>query len=183
MDPHTITMLYIFFARIFDVSIGTMRIILIARGYKSIAPVLGFAEILIWLTAISKALNNLQGVESYLIYAAGFAAGNYVGMMIEELIPIGFQSIRVITKVKATEIIEVFRQKDINLAILSGENMEGEVSILYTVLPKKEIKWALETIRKYHPPAFITVEDVRSYHAGYLAKKRSVFSRLALNKK
>jgi len=183
MEEHTITMLYIFFARIFDVSIGTMRIILMSRGYKNIAPILGFFEILIWLTAINKALSNIQGVQSYIIYAAGFAAGNYVGMIIEQLIPIGFQSIRVITKVEADEIIDVFRDKGFNLAILSGENLEGDVSILYTVLPKKEIKWALATIRKYHPPAFITVEDVRSYQAGYLAKKHSVFSKLTLKMK
>ncbi len=62
MDTEIFTMIFVFFARILDVSLGTLRILLIARGYKYIAPALGFAEILVWLTAISQVLQNLSGI-------------------------------------------------------------------------------------------------------------------------
>ncbi|MFW5800316.1 MAG: DUF5698 domain-containing protein, partial [Spirochaetota bacterium] len=66
----------IFMARVLDVSIGTVRIMLISRGYRIIAPILGFFEILIWLTAITNIVGNLENVISYIFYAGGFATGN-----------------------------------------------------------------------------------------------------------
>ena len=76
--------LLIFLARICDVSIGTLRIIFVSKGKKNIAPILGFFEVLIWITAISKIMQNLDNYINYIAYAAGFATGNLIGMIIEE---------------------------------------------------------------------------------------------------
>ena len=73
--------LLIFMARICDVSIGTLRIIFVSKGKRNIAPVLGFFEVLIWITAISKIMENLDNYVNFVAYAAGFATGNFVGMM------------------------------------------------------------------------------------------------------
>ena len=172
MSPDITTMLYIFFARICDVSIGTIRIILIARGKKYIAPILGFVEILIWLTAISKVLNTMSGVGSYLIYAAGFASGNYVGMLIEELLSFGHVALRVVTRIPATDIIDVLRGKGFGVTTFAGQGLDGDVSLLYTVVPRKKIKEVMGIIETYHPRAFITVEDVRSYKSGYISARK-----------
>ena len=72
----------IFIARICDVSIGTIRIVMVAKGQKIIAPILGFFEVLIWLLAISRIFENLDNWVCYFAYGAGFATGNYVGMFI-----------------------------------------------------------------------------------------------------
>jgi uncharacterized protein YebE (UPF0316 family) len=87
--------LLIFFARICDVSIGTMRIIFVSKGKKNIAPLLGFFEVLIWIIVISKIMQNLNNYVNYVAYAAGFATGNLVGMIIEEKLAVGVQMIRV----------------------------------------------------------------------------------------
>ncbi|MBI2112485.1 hypothetical protein HYT52_03045 [Candidatus Woesearchaeota archaeon] len=81
---HIILPVLIFFARIADVSIGTVRVIFIAKGFKYLAPVLGFFEVLIWLTAIQQVFNNLTNAFTYIGYAAGFATGTYVGIILEE---------------------------------------------------------------------------------------------------
>jgi uncharacterized protein YebE (UPF0316 family) len=70
--------LLIFFARITDVSMGTVRIILVAKGYRTVAPIIGFFEVLIWILAISKIFENLDNWVCYVAYAGGFATGNYV---------------------------------------------------------------------------------------------------------
>jgi hypothetical protein len=62
----------IFLARICDVSIGTMRIIFVSKGKKDIAPVLGFFEVLIWIIAISKIMQNLDNYINYVAYARRF---------------------------------------------------------------------------------------------------------------
>src|SRR5512136_2996901 len=88
---YVIMPLLIFLARICDVSIGTMRIIFVSKGKKNIAPILGFFEVLIWITAISKIMQNLDDYINYVAYAAGFATGNLVGMILEEKLAMGFQ--------------------------------------------------------------------------------------------
>jgi len=98
--------LFIFVARIFDVSIGTLRIILVNRVYKILAPTLGFVEVFIWVVAISKIMENLDNWVNYIFYAAGFATGNFVGMYLEEKLAIGKVGVRIITKKGADKLIK-----------------------------------------------------------------------------
>src|SRR5512136_1275959 len=88
----------IFCARICDVSLGTIRVIFVSRGYRYLAPVLGFFEISIWLLAIGQIMRNLNNWTAYLAYAAGFALGTFVGITLEERLSIGMVIVRVITK-------------------------------------------------------------------------------------
>jgi len=99
----------IFLARILDVSFGTIRIIFVSRGRKFLAPLIGFFEILIWLVAIGKVMQNLTNVYCYIAYAGGFAAGNFTGMWIEEKLAMGTLVIQVITKKDASALIENFK--------------------------------------------------------------------------
>jgi len=81
--------LLIFFARVCDVSLGTIRIIFISKGIKYLAPIVGFFEILIWLLAISQIMQNLTNPYYYIFYAGGFATGNLVGIILDEKLSIG----------------------------------------------------------------------------------------------
>jgi uncharacterized protein YebE (UPF0316 family) len=178
-------MLLIFFARIFDVSLGTIRIILIARGYRYIAPILGFFEVLIWLVAINIVLSSLQSVTSYIIYAAGFAAGNYIGMILEAKIAIGFQSVRIITSKKVSAMPIVLRDEGFEISIVEGHSAREQILLLYTVVPKKDVKRVLEIVRLFEPNAFITIEDVKSYLTSFMGKKNffNLYGRLITKKK
>lgn len=173
MNPEILGLIYIFCARICDVSIGTMRIILITRGYKNIAPILGFFEVLIWLTAISKAIQNLNSIYSYLIYAAGFACGNYVGMLLEQKIAIGFQEVRIITSKMVSALPLMLAEEGFRIAMVDGRGAKGKISIVYTVVPKKAVARVLEIVKILEPNSFITIEDVKSYHyiSGDITKK------------
>jgi len=161
------TLVLIFLARIFDVSIGTMRIILMARGYRSIAPVLGFFEVLIWLFAINSALKHFDGVISYIVYALGFATGNYVGMLLEEKIAIGYQSVRIITSKVVSALPLVLRQEGYGLTQIDGIGMKGPITMLFTVVPKKNVKKIVEIVQTLEPNAFITIEDVKQQFSGF----------------
>src|SRR3989344_2215893 len=101
--------LLIFIARILDVSIGTVRVIFINRGYKYIAPALGFVEVSIWLLAIRQVMTHLDNVVGFLAYALGFAAGTFVGIVIEEKLSIGKVVIRIVTKKDATQLVQSMR--------------------------------------------------------------------------
>src|SRR3989338_8300095 len=81
--------LLIFLARVCDVSVGTVRLILLYRGRRVLAPLLGFFEVLIWLLAVRQIMFNLTNPVVFISFAAGFAAGNYVGIILEEKLAVG----------------------------------------------------------------------------------------------
>ena len=97
--------LLIFSARIVDVSLDTLRIIFINRNLKYAAATSGFFEVLVWLMVIREIFLRLNNPLCFVAYAAGFATGNFVGMLIENRISIGKVLIRIITRKEADELI------------------------------------------------------------------------------
>ncbi len=180
MDDQVVVMILIFFARVLDVTIRTFRIILIARGFKNIAPFLGFFEVIIWLYAVSRALQNVNSVYSYIIYAVGFAIGNYIGMWLEERVAIGFVSVRIITTKEITALPMQLREEGFDPSIVEGKSDRGDIFIIYSVIPRKEIKRVIEIIKLLEPAALITLEDVKPMNGGFIGKRSvlNVFNRL-----
>jgi uncharacterized protein YebE (UPF0316 family) len=165
--------LFIFAARICDVSIGTLRIIFVSKGKRNIAPILGFFEILIWITAISKIMQNLDNYVNYIAYAAGFATGNYVGMIIEEKLAMGIQMIRVFAVEGSHELIERLNLSGYGTTIVEAHGTRERVDLIYTIVKRNEIDTVLEIINKNNPRAFYTIEDVRSVNEGIFSPEKS----------
>lgn len=90
--------LLIFFARMIDVTLMTLRIIFVSRGKRYLAPLLGFVEVFIWIAVVSQVIRGANNLVAYLAYAAGFAAGNYVGIYIENRLAIGTLVVRAIVQ-------------------------------------------------------------------------------------
>jgi uncharacterized protein YebE (UPF0316 family) len=154
--------LMIFVARIMDVSIGTLRIIFVSRGNKVVAPILGFFEVLIWVFAISNILQHLNNVYAYIGYAAGFATGNLVGMLIEERIALGILLVRVITRREASNLITVLNEKGFGTTVIEAKGRNNnDVHVLYTVVKRKDISETIDLIQQHNPKAFYTIEDIK----------------------
>ena len=158
--------LLIFCARIVDVSIGTIRIMLIARGRKFLAPVLGFVEVLIWLAAIRQILNNLDNAATYIGFAGGFAMGNYIGMLIEEKLAIGSLVIRVITSKDSVELLRHLNQAGYGVTCVDAQGSTGKVNIIFTIVNRRDYPKVINIIHRFNPKAFYSVEDVRSVSEG-----------------
>lgn len=154
--------LLICLARVTDVSIGTLRIIFVAKGLKLLAPILGFFEVSIWLAAISQVMANLNSITNFLAYAIGFSLGNYLGMYIESRLAIGHVVVRIITKRDATNLIAKLREQKYNVTVADAEGNEGEVSIIFTVIKRSAINKVVATINFFNPLAVYSIEDVRS---------------------
>lgn len=156
----------ILMARILDVSIGTLRIILIGKGYKKIAPMLGFIESFVWIIAVSQIMQNLNNVYYYVAYAGGFATGTYIGMAIEEKLSLGYVIIRVITHKDASDLVASFRSKNYPVTILDAEGINGKVSVLFLVIQRSLTESIIDFIKDYNPNAFYSIEDVRFVSGG-----------------
>ena len=162
VQTYVILPIFIFFARIADVSFGTLRIIFISRGLKYLAPIVGFFEISIWLMAISQVLTNMGHYSAFLAYALGFAVGNFVGILIEEKVAMGVSVIRIITPHSAFDLIEYLKSSGFRTTSTEAQGQYGNVSIIYTVIKRKQIPEVLNILKEYNPNAFYTIEDIRS---------------------
>ncbi len=154
--------LMIFILRIVDVSMGTLRIVFISKGFKKLAPVISFFEILIWIFVVSKVMQNLDNWVCYVSYAAGFATGSYLGMKLEEKIAIGHELIRVITKKDASELTIALKDKGYGITTIKANGLNGEVAVVYIISGRKNISEAINTIKAYNPQALYTIESIRS---------------------
>jgi uncharacterized protein YebE (UPF0316 family) len=165
--------LLIFFSRILDVSIGTMRLIFVSKGYKSIAPVLGFFEVVIWLLAISQIMQNLNNVLAYFAYGAGFAMGNYLGIVIEERMSIGTVLIRVLPKTESIGLIRELRQHDFAVTTVDVEGMSGKTKMIFSIINRKHVNNYVDIVQQFNPKAFYTIEDIKSAKEGYFKTHRT----------
>jgi uncharacterized protein YebE (UPF0316 family) len=158
---YVILPILIFLARIIDVSIATLRIIFVMSGKKFLAPILGFFESLIWLIAISQIFQNIDNFFSYFAFSGGFAAGTFVGMLIEEKLALGNVVVRIITRRDATALVDHFRERQFYYTNIPAEGREGKVNILFMVMKRNQLKGIIQIIKQYNPRAFYTVESVR----------------------
>lgn len=158
--PPILIPIIIFFARIMDVSLGTLRIVMVSRGYKYKAALLGFFEVLIWAFVVAELLKNLNNWVNYVAYAGGFSVGTFVGMYIESKVKVGTIIVRIITQNKREELIESLKEAGFTITSIAAEGGFGPVNIIFTVLKRKRWNEVVSIIEKNDPGAFYSSEDV-----------------------
>lgn len=158
--------LLIFVARIIDVTIGTIRIVMVSKGQKFWAPLLGFFEMLVWLLAISRIFENLDNWVCYFAFAAGFGMGNFIGLRIEEKLAMGIVKIQIITNTNAARLIENMKEAGYGITHHAAKGATEEVSIIYSIIKRTQLPIVIETIKATNPNAFYSIEDVKSVSHG-----------------
>jgi uncharacterized protein YebE (UPF0316 family) len=156
----------VFCARVVDVSLGTMRIIFTSRGKRRIAPLLGFVEVFIWIVVVSQVVKNVHSLPAYLGYAAGFAVGTYVGMKIEERLALGTLIIRIILPQQGEVLAMRLRDAGYGVTVANGMGASGEVKLIFTAIPRKNLELVTEIIKSVSPKAFFSVEELQSTESG-----------------
>ena len=178
--------LLIFLARITDQTIGTLRLIYASKGYRYIAPVVGFFESFIWLTSISQIMKHLDNIYCYFAFAAGFAMGNFFGIYLEQKISIGVIMVRLFFQNYSNQLGENLREAGFGFTLFDGEGKEGAVKLLFSTINRRDLKKFMKIVQEINPNAFYTVEDVRQVKGNVFekTKRTSIYSRLnPLNKK
>lgn len=158
--------LVVFLAELAVVTLGTLRIIFLARGMKVLAPVLAFFEIIIWLFAIGQIMHNLSHLGCYLGFAAGFTAGNYLGIFIENKLAIGTLLVRIITHRDAGELVGRLTGADYGVTSFGGQGATGPVTIVFTVIQRKDLAAVVAIIKGFDEKAFYSVDEIQSAAAG-----------------
>lgn len=163
--------LFIFFARVADVSMATVRMLLIVRGKKYLAGALGFLEAAIYILALERVVGSLDNWVNLIVYASGFAAGNVVGSIIEGKMAIGTIMARIVpNKTCDVDLAGQLRSMGFGVTVLEGVGKDGPIHMLDTTLHRKELPLLLNHLKKTDAGAFITVSDARETKGGYMRK-------------
>lgn len=152
---------FIFLARVSDVSIGTVRTIVVMRGHRWVAFLLGFFEVLIWVTVVSAVFAHLQNWLNLVAYAGGFATGNAVGMWLEGKLAMGMQTLSFVSQGGHNAVAERLRYGDLAVTTITGRGFKGPVAICMAVVPRRSAESVIRMAREIDPDVFVTVEDVR----------------------
>ena len=167
-----ITCVFIFFARIADVTFGTLKTLFVIRGNRKLSFVLGFMEMLIWYIVVSRALGTGK-MDIYIAtaYSLGYATGAVVGSFIEEKLAIGQLSLQVIIERNHKNLIDVLRQKGYAVSTVECEGLNSLKTMLIIEINRKELNKVKKIITSIEPKAFMTISDTRMVLNGYFEKK------------
>lgn len=162
---------FIFFARIIDVSLGTVRMILTIRGERYIAAVIGFFEIMVYVVALGKVIGSLDEPVRLILYCLGFASGVIVGSWLEGVLALGYQGIQVIMDNDNQELVEQLREEGYAITTWKAEGLSGPKLVLNLVVKRGISLKIAERIREHDEHAFIVFMEPKSFAGGYFKKK------------
>lgn len=159
-DSLALSCLMIFLARVGDVSLGTIRVVMVTQGRRGRAAMLGFCEVMIWIFAASRVLGNLNKPHLAVAYAAGFAVGNYVGLTIERWAAMGNQVLRVFSR-RGDQLADALRHQGFRVTLFHGMGRDGPVHMLYLESERRRVPSIINESRRLDPQCFYVVDDVR----------------------
>lgn len=165
--------LLIFMSRLVDVSMSTTRTLMVMQGRKLQAAMIGFFEIIIYITALGKVVSSLDNPINLLVYAFGFACGTYLGITLEGKIALGNLSAQVILKTNENnELVESLRNNGFGVTVIEGQGKEGKREILNIIMNRKDLDTLKKYVYEFDEKAFITVNSINPISGGYFSSMK-----------
>lgn len=162
--------LKVFFARILDVSLGSVRTILIVKGKKFSSALIGFIEVTIWFIIVREALNTDVSTPFLVIaYAGGYASGVLLGGVISDMFISGNLTVQVITNDATGKVVQELRDNHFAVSVLpcKGKNEEENKLMLFIEINKKKLNTLKKIIYKNDEKAFIVANETKYVQNGY----------------
>ena len=156
----------IFFARLVNIAIDTLRFMFTLRGKSGIAWILGFVESVLFVVVIGSVLTNIGNPLNVIGYAAGFATGNVLGMAIEKRLAIGFTHFTIISRDHSTEIADKLRSAGYGVTEIPARGRESNFMLVDCHVRRKQADEVEELALAVDPKAFITAEEVTPRRSG-----------------
>ena len=162
----------IFLAKLCEVAIATVRIVLTTRGNRVMATLLSAVEITIWVIIASTVLlgmgdDPLQAVA----YCLAFVVGINLGIMIEDKLALGLTQIEVIAGPCAAEqIIANLRENGYGVTVFECAGLMGKKLSLNVKVLRKDVAMTIKLLKAYED-LMITITDIREVSVGRIEKR------------
>lgn len=163
----------IFFGKILEVTISTVRLVLINRGERMKGSILAFFDVLTWLIITGSVLSDFgESIPKIVVFCLAFAVGNYMGSWLENKLAFGISSINVILNdsPEVNVLLEALRGNSFAVTSVDGQGKDGSRKLLIIHLKRKRIPQAVKIINNITKDSVIAINDVKSIRGGYLKK-------------
>ncbi len=151
----------IFFTRLIDTTLGTLRTITTVKNQKSIATIIAFIETIIWLVIFKESIDpNNFSIVVVISYSLGFALGTYIGMIIIEKYSTIYVSVNIICKKNKKLVNELINNGySVSVVKIMGKELIGTTS--------KRVTYIKEIVNAFEKNAFITINENKKVYNGY----------------
>lgn len=161
--------LAIFCLRVVDVSLDTLRVLLLVRNARWLVPIIAFFQVSIWVIAISAVVQNLYSPLYLVGYAGGFATGNFVGMLLEERLALGLATVRTMVKRGGAQLATALRDDGFAVTEMDGRGRDGPVEVLYSVISRRKVAPYISVVEHVAPDSFLVVDEPRAVRRGFMS--------------
>lgn len=161
----------IFFARILDVSLGTLRTVITVKGKSLYASLVGFIEIFVWFLIVKEALNtNETSIWIAVAYSLGFATGTFIGSILSQKLITGNLSVQIITDKAYPDMVNTLRNEGYGVTVMDveGKNTEEEKYMLFIEINNKSLNHLQHLVKKIDNDAFIVVNETKYVQNGFI---------------
>ena len=158
MEP-LVDLALIFLLRVADVSIGTVRIVILGRGSRGRAAVLGAVEAFIWVLAAARVLDGLDDIWRMVAFAAGYGAGTALGVTMERWLAMGSALVRIVAPSSSPRAAEGLRALGYAVTVLAGDQSGDDVRVSLVVVPRRKLKDVYREVARLNPEALVTIES------------------------
>ena len=157
-------------AKIVEISIQSLKTVMMVKGQRAKAAMLGFVECMIWGLVISTLVTTLgDNIVLLVFYCSGYALGLFIGSSIENKIAIGTSNLELIANDESTKKITTYlKEKGRGYTVFEGHGSIDKMNMIFIVLPRKETPRILKEIRACcDNKVFVAVSEVSKYAGGY----------------
>ncbi|MDD4675962.1 MAG: DUF5698 domain-containing protein [Syntrophaceticus schinkii] len=162
----------IFFARVADMSMATVRTLFLVRGRPWEAGAIGFFEALLYIVALNQVFQNLNSIGSFFFYAAGFACGNIIGAFLEEKIAVGYIIAQIIPKEYPAHIVDKLREAGFGVTVWEAEGIEGKHQVVNVVIKRRDRDLLFSLVNQSEDSPFISISDARGKYGGVFCHRK-----------
>ena len=163
----------IFVARICDVSLATIRMILVVKGKRYPAAAIGFVEASIYIAVLSRIMQNISDPWKIVAYGMGFGCGTLLGSFLEEKLALGHVALEVIPNNDSQDdLLKAMRTLGYGVTVLTGEGMTGEKMVMLVSADRKTLPTLMSIIEEFSPGCFVTILETKSVKGGVLPYRK-----------
>ena len=163
----------IFCGRLVDVTLSTLQTILLVKGKRNIATIIGFVDVFIWFLVVREALNtDIKSIWIALAYAGGYASGTFTGSSLSKKIIKGTVGVQVITKNAKNKVIEAIKNSGFSATYVECKGIHEEDTnyLIGAQVDNRKLNEFKELVTSIDENAFITVTESKENLNGYFAK-------------
>lgn len=161
--------LAIFSLKFIEVTVSTLRIVIVTKGERLKGAFIAFFEVMLWVFVASLVIDGItEDPIKIIIYGAAFASGNYLGSILEEKLALGTINLQaIVSQIEGLSLVDHVRELGYAVTTVEGEGKESKKLILYMHTPRKNVPELLKILRKQVPSIVITIHEIRPVYGGF----------------